>query len=172
MADGFVIQIEGKVEAINEISDFLKAIRNPEFRRKVAQIGSFPVVEAARKLAPESKAIHYRYSKGQKVATFYPGNLRRSIMDITQRRKSLQRKTTNAIIGPYILSRGSAATGVFKGARVDPYYAQFIYGSAKAFGSKVMVRALIETRGQVLDLMRKAVDGKVTLEKRKLTYWE
>lgn len=80
------------------------------------------VAAAISSRAPVSKAVHYRYKKGGRVAEYHPGNLKRSI----------QRMFFPRSRDPWVgakLSKGSPA-GVFSGGRVDGYYAHFVeYGT-------------------------------------------
>lgn len=78
--------------------------------------------------APVSDRVHHRYrksgkkKKGERVATYYPGNLRRSITQLY-----LKRSRDNWV-GP-LLSKGQP-TGTFVGDRADGYYAHFVeYGT-------------------------------------------
>ena len=67
---------------------------------------------------------HYRYRNGNKVAEYYPGNLRRSIDDL------FLRQTPGVFIGPKI----GGSTGTFSGTRTDGYYASWVDRGAPARG--------------------------------------
>lgn len=109
------------IKKLQKVSDRIKSDSNTAFRA-----GAKPIVNAAKSLAPRSQEEHYRYKDGRKVATYYPGNLRRSIKVLPLR------KTKSAvIIGPKLArSSGGPAEGQFSGNRVDGYYAHFVeFGS-------------------------------------------
>ena len=71
----------------------------------------------------DSDGEHKRYSAGKVIATYQPGNLRRSI-------KVFATKTmkTKLLVGPK-RAKGSAK-GEYGGSRTDPYYAHMVnYGT-------------------------------------------
>jgi hypothetical protein len=81
----------------------------------------------AKKIAEKTPVFnkrHYRYSNGQKIAEYYPGNLRRSILNLDLR------KVPGAIVGPKL----GGSRGKFSGARVDGYYFRFVDRGAPARG--------------------------------------
>ena len=81
----------------------------------------------AKKIAEKTPVYpqrHYRYLSGQKVAEYYPGNLRRSILNLELRR------VQGAVVGPKV----SGSKGKFSGARVDGYYFRFVDRGAPARG--------------------------------------
>lgn len=96
--------------------------------RKDAQKIVKPAAEyVAKKIAEKTPVFprrHYRYLNGQKVAEYYPGNLRRSILNLELRR------VQGAIVGPKV----SGSKGKFSGARVDGYYFRFVDRGAPARG--------------------------------------
>ncbi len=102
---------------LNSIADNAKAQAKKAFHQAAP-----PIIEAAKANAPQHNAPHHRYKNGKKVATYYPGNLRRSIQILPLRR------TANAVlIGPKL---GKGASGEFRGRKVDGYYAHFVeYGT-------------------------------------------
>jgi HK97 gp10 family phage protein len=114
-------EVNEAIRKLQKVSDRVKADSNTALRA-----GAKPIVSTAKSLAPRSKEEHYRYKDGRKVATYYPGNLRRSIRVLPLR------KTKSAvIIGPKLArSSGGPAEGQFSGNRVDGYYAHFVeFGS-------------------------------------------
>lgn len=91
--------------------------------------------------APQSNRVVKRYKNGKLIATYHPGNLKRSIQLLDLRDKA------NVYVGVKIQPRGKGK-GVFSGSNVDGYYAHFVeYGRRKrpfirpavdAVGSKVL----------------------------------
>lgn len=77
-----------------------------------------PLIASARSKAPQSDEPHHRYLNGEMVATYYPGNLRRSIRALTFRRSGA------VFVGPNLA--GSGWKGVFQGNKVDGYYAHMV----------------------------------------------
>ena len=84
--------------------------------RAALRSGAKPLIASARAKAPQSDELHHRYLGGKKVATYHPGNLRRSIRALTFRRSGA------VFVGP----RLNKSTGDFKGNRVDGYYAHMV----------------------------------------------
>jgi hypothetical protein len=94
----------------------------------------------AKKIAEKTPVYnrrHYRYSNGQKVAEYYPGNLRRSILDLELRR------IPGALVGPKL----GGSKGKFSGARVDGFYFRFVDRGAPAKGDTA-AKNQIERRGR------------------------
>jgi hypothetical protein len=92
--------------------------------RKILKPAGEVVAQEIQRKTPVSRRRHYRYADGDRVATYYPGNLRRSIRDLDLRR-------TNAVfIGPKL----GSSKGTFSGARVDGWYAQIVDRGAPAAG--------------------------------------
>lgn len=78
------------------------------------------LVDAMKGKAPVASKTLYRYKNGKKVASYSPGNLRRSI------KKLDHFNSKNAIwVGPQIMPRGKGK-GNFSGSNVDGWYARFI----------------------------------------------
>lgn len=96
------------------------------------------LISAIQGLAPQSDKPHFRYNTpkisgklrapngfGKIVATYMPGNLRRSF------KKLVFRKSASIYVGPKLDKRGSG--GTFSGNRTDGYYAHWIeYGAPEA----------------------------------------
>lgn len=103
------------------------------------------VASAIASRAPVSKAVHYRYKKGQgRVAEYHPGNLKRSV----------QRMFFPRSRDPWVgakLSKGSPI-GVFSGSRVDGFYAHFVeYGTARMAPRPFFAPALAAVSPQALN---------------------
>lgn len=80
-------------------------------------IASKPLVQAVKAATPVGTKEHSRYSKGVKVATYKPGNLKRSMQVLRFRRAK------NAVfVGPKL-----------GGVRVDGYYAHIVEGRRPFF---------------------------------------
>lgn len=90
---------------------------------------------------PVGNRVVKRYINGKVVATYHPGNLKRSIQILDLKDKK------NAYVGVKRLSKGKSK-GVFRGSNVDGYYAHMVeYGRHKrpfirpavdAVGAKVL----------------------------------
>jgi hypothetical protein len=94
--------------------------------KKILKPAGEVVARQIQKKTPVSRRRHYRYGSGGagRVATYFPGNLRRSIQDLNLIR-------TGAIfIGP----KFGNSQGTFSGARVDGWYAQIVDRGAPAVG--------------------------------------
>lgn len=102
-------------------------------------------IDAARDRAPRTNKPHHRKKNGKIIATYHPGNLRRSIKVLP-----LRRMKYGLGVGPYVQRRGKGG-GDFKGSRVDAYYAHFVeYGTVKQSANPYMRSAYDSTRGTVL----------------------
>jgi len=126
------------------------------------------LVSAARGNIKDSKKLHHRYStaklsknirapkgKGNVIATYYPGNLRKSI------RTLLFRRSKAVFVGPRLSKRNTK--GEFgKGSRVDGYYAHWMErGSAHFGGIGYMRRAYETTKGTIKLMIKNSVKRKV-----------
>lgn len=168
MADS--IQIDMRVDNIAQLigatESMTRELRKPENRRAIALAGSKFVVNAAVKHAPKSKKVHYRYSTpklvgklrapkgfGVKAASYVPGNLKNSIIDISERRSKL-RKVPVIAVGPYLArAKGKGPYGTTS-KNADAYYASMVFGGAKAFQSEVMIKALLQSKTIALNEMK------------------
>lgn len=115
----------------SEVNDLLRKLRRVSNTAKRDSQRAFkeaavPLISAIRGRAPQSDEPHSRYSGGQIVATYYPGNLRRAFRTLTFRRSAA------VFVGPK-LDKGGAG-GEFRGARADAYYAHWIEFGAPAAG--------------------------------------
>lgn len=118
-------------------------------KRKVLRKAAKPLIQAARANIPRSSKPHYRYKtskasssikapkgKGRVIATYYPGNLSRSIRAMTFRRSS------DIFVGPRVAKQGKGS-GNFKGNRVDGFYAnQMEFGNKNMAGIGFMRKAV------------------------------
>jgi hypothetical protein len=76
-------------------------------------------VKTAKQMTPVGKVTHHRYINGRKVASYYPGNLRRSIGILKLRDKNL------TFIGHRLAGKGETQ-GVFRGNKHDGYYGAIV----------------------------------------------
>lgn len=106
-------EINELVRRINKVSTNAKKESQAAFR-----MAAKPIIAAIQAKAPVSDEPHSRYIGGRKVATYYPGNLKRSFKTLTFRRSAA------IFIGPKLDKAGSK--GDFKGNRTDGYYAHFV----------------------------------------------
>lgn len=116
-------EIDAAVKKVNQIAGLFI-----QHRQRVAALGGAYMAAAIESAAPRSTKPHSRYSTpkaakrlrapkgmGIKVATYYPGNLGRSIQVM-----KFRQAPSKVYVGAK-LAKGSA-TGVFRNRRVDGYY--------------------------------------------------
>lgn len=121
MADLVQKEIDELVRKLRKVSDRAKTDSRAAFREAAPVL-----ISAIQGRAPQSDAPHHRYSGGKIKATYYPGNLKRSIKALTFRRSAA------IFVGPRLDKAGSA--GDFKGVRTDGYYAHWMEFGAPAAG--------------------------------------
>mgnify|MGYP000430441783 CR=1 FL=1 len=100
-------------------------------RKRVLRAGAQPLIKTARSLTPRSSRPHYRYPRNGDRVKINPGNLRRSIKVPNFRRSQ------DVFIGPKQGKTSSAEIGG-PGQQVDGYYAQMLFGSARAFNHRIL----------------------------------
>lgn len=88
----------------------------PKERRDIIRPGAELVINHAKTLVPVSRKPHHRYKDGKLIATYFPGNLKRSLAILGH----LGKITGNVFAGPKRAKNGT--TGRFSGRRVDGYY--------------------------------------------------
>lgn len=132
-----------------------------ENRQRVAALGGAYAASAAEAAAPKSRAVHYRYSTakltkklrapkgyGNRVASYTPGNLGRSISVL-----KFNRAKSKVFVGAK-LSRQSK--GNFSGRRTDGYYLHFVEQGTVNSRANAFFRASWErSRGFVFSIMAK-----------------
>lgn len=107
-----------------------------------------PLIAAIKARAPVSDGPHSRYKDGRIVATYRPGNLRRSIRSLTFRRSAA------VFVGPKIDKTGSGG--------VDGYYAHWVEFGTESQAPQPFVRpAVAETSGAVLGIMARSLKKKI-----------
>ncbi len=123
---------------------------DPYLKRSIGAdlgVAAKPLIAAIKAAAPVSSKAHSRYSAGKVVATYKPGNLRRSIQ-----RLPLRRAKSAIYIGPR--SRGE---------NPDGYYAPFLeYGtqnmSARPFIGPAAKAVLPAVGRTALELLKKRIE--------------
>ncbi len=111
------------------------------------------LISSIRAAAPQSAKPHYRYStpkmgkrkrapkgSGQKVATYMPGNLKRSFQILPFRRSPA------VWVGAKLSKRGTGG-GVFAGNRVDGFYAAMVEFGTKHAAARPYVRPTLAAVG-------------------------
>jgi hypothetical protein len=179
--------LEGKDEFVKEIRQILKGVSGWENRRLVAEAAAPVVINAARMTAKakfKNQQTHYTYNtpkllkrlkapagEGRKVAQYEPGNLMRSIIEITKRRSKYRKKSYKVIIGPYYKGRGplgGKSRAIYNSmSKIDGYYAHMVYRSAREFQQRIMIPSLMQVRGQVINEMRRKAREIIEMEARK-----
>lgn len=134
----------------NEVNKAVKTLEKLTYyfereQRQILEYAAQPMVQAMQQGAPVGVKIHYRYPKsrggrarrgeGQKVATYYPGNLKKSfrVLDL--------RKTKDVIVGAK-LSKG-AARGKFGFGKFDAYYVHYVEYGTRSMAARPFVRPAI-----------------------------
>lgn len=147
-------------DVIRRLDAVAKTISDPKQRRSIVRRHAKLVVQVAQQRAPKSSKPHFQYftqqvklskstrtkrGAGLKRAKYDPGNLKGSIQVLPLR------KTIDAIIGPRV-QRGVKEGDIFGpiSGRYNAYYAQMLYGSAKAFRDRIMIPALVSVQSQLI----------------------
>lgn len=140
------------LESIDRALKVLKKLPKelePKARRKVLRNAAKPLIQQAKVNAPQSKAIHFRYANGKKVAAYKPGNLEESIGFLRLR------KTQDVFVGPRTARRVS---GTYGSTRVDAYYAHWVeFGTRNQKPQSYMRKAFHQTKGQVFQSIIRGV---------------
>jgi len=157
-------------EAMKKLRLLPKEFTTPK-RRQILRKAAKPLVNAAKANIPKSSKPHYRYKtskvtnklkapkgKGRIIATYYPGNLRRSIKALTFR------KSGSIFVGPRLSKRGKGQGTFGKGNRVDGYYAnQMEFGNINMAGIFYMRRAIPVAKQAVQKIIIEESKKKVLL---------
>lgn len=127
------------------------------------------LVSAIQGRAPVSDRPHYRYApsgsrrakkgSGKRLATYVPGNLKRSFKILTFRRSEA------VFVGPK-LAKGNAV-GRFVGARTDAYYAGMVEAGTRRMSGRYFVSQAEAAAGQqtlraAAELLRREIDNHIT----------
>lgn len=133
------VHITGLNELQAQIQRLPEKVKKRETLRLLRIIAK-PTVAAARAQAPVGRKPHKRYSRrtGAVLGSYQPGNLRKSIGNITGRRGAAK---INAVL--YVGPRS-------KGRKYDGYYGAMVhYGTVDQSANPFMRRAFNQTRGGV-----------------------
>lgn len=132
------------VEKIIRTLNKLDKTFNAKEIKKIQNKSGAPLIKEMKKNIPKSKEPHHRKdSSGNIVATYYPGNLRRSIRRLN-------------IKGAYYSWYGpktTATKGEFRGNKVDGWYAHFVefglspWGKSTGFG---FTRRALDSKGTIV----------------------
>lgn len=134
-----IFEIEGFDTLQRKIEQLPDKVKRREMLR-LMRAAAKPTVSAARQEAPVGNRVHKRYSRrdGSLLATYQPGNLRKSIGNITGR-KGLGRQNAVIYVGPRS-----------KGRKYDGYYGAMVHGGTKwQKPNPFMKRAYNKTEGRV-----------------------
>jgi len=125
-------------------------------RKKITRKAAQKVAVAARRNPgfKDSKRPHTR-KDGERVITYTPGNLRRSLKVLSLR------KSADAYVGPQFAKKKSDKYGGV-GQPVDGYYAAMLYGSAAAFQSRVLIPALRRGKAAAEKILIKETEKAIT----------
>lgn len=143
---------------------FTKRTKDPKMRRRVMRKPANVVKKAAQSFVRDSGRTHYRYLRGKKVATYYSGNLRKSIKRIPLR------KTPDTFVGPVISRKNKSGDFGVSASRVDGYYASMSRGkgsTALKFRLQVLERGLNKSAAAALKAAQQAFATELTKIKSK-----
>ena len=174
-----ILEIDGIEQLTAAMQNVAVQIGDRKTKRNVLRKAGNVVRDAARSIAPKMKRKgqrlesggygHVRYDTpkisnklkapkgmGVRIAEFVKGNLSGAIRILSLRR------TANIIVGPKVSKRGSSKGKFGPGTRrFDAYYAQMVFGSAKAFQRRVMIRALQQSSAQATNLIGREVEKEI-----------
>lgn len=155
-------------QILKAFDELQKSIKDPKMRRRVMRKPAKVVQKAAQSFVKDSGRTHHRYEKsykkGKKVATYYSGNLRKSIKRLPLRR------TPDVFVGPQI--RRTKFEGEFglTARKVDGYYAAMSRGkgsTALKFRSQVLEPGLTKSAAAALKAAQQAFSTELTKIKSK-----
>lgn len=159
----FDLEVQNVVRKIGRLKN---ALASKEMENVIDNAGDV-LVQVAQAQAPDSKEVHHRYSTakaygklkapkgaGSIAASYYPGNIKRSIQKLTHISSPL-----NLVIG---LKRfkGRSPSGKFAGKRVDPFYALMVHdGTENQAANPFMERAVTLAKPQIKLILLKGSKG-------------
>jgi HK97 gp10 family phage protein len=133
---------------INQIIVKLESINNDLKKTTKAEIANAakPVLSNLQANTPVGSKTHKRYSRGSVVATYKPGNLKKSIKILR-----FQRSKTAVFVGP----------AVGKKTQNDGYYARFVnFGTKYMAANRFIERGLSSAMNQSLKIMTSILSTK------------
>lgn len=166
---------------INKIRAVLERVQDKKVKREILEKASEPVVKKAQSLAPVGEqrggvlggAVSATYNtpkliggirtpkgKGVIKSRFMPRNLRLAI------RTLVLRKTARVFIGPRVKRRTPKRVGT-SARNANAFYAQMIYGSARAFQKNIMIAALQSTKSRAAQIVAREARKALEAEKQK-----
>jgi HK97 gp10 family phage protein len=108
-----------------DILKLSQKITDGQERKTALNAAGQTLVDSMVRKVPVSNKVVKRYSNGKVVATYYPGNLKRSIGILDFKDKN------NVYVGVEIKPKGQGK-GTFSGSNVDGWYAMYVeYGKRK-----------------------------------------
>lgn len=157
-------EVEKAVEALKKIG----VVADKKERKKLLKRGAVVMRNEIRSNAPVSQRLHKRYStskaaknlkagkgQGNVVATYSPGNLKRSIRLLNLR------KSADWFVGPKV---SRVTKGDFTGNRVDGYYAHFVEYGAPGAGvpATPFIRPAVSTgRSKVAKAIKRSIKKRI-----------
>ena len=135
-------QLQADLNAIiSRLRKLEPTLQSGPVKRNLAEAAK-PLLQAIKAATPVGTKEHSRYSRGVKVATYKPGNLKRSMQTLRFRR------ATNAVfVGPKL-----------GGARADGYYAHIVEGRRPFFAPVVNAMAPAVLKAAI-ELFKRDVDN-------------
>lgn len=132
---------------------------------KVIDSGAKQVRTDAKSYISKAPKKVVRYKNGEEFATYYPGNLRKSIRILDRRLKKA--KEPSAFVGPLFRKRNFG--GDFgKTSRVDPYYFLFYeLGTSEQVGNDTLGKAKRKNENNIKSGLTKAVSKVIEKANRK-----
>ena len=122
-------------QAIAKLKDFSNLVK--EEQQAILAYAADPLVREIESRAPKGVKIHKRYAqsaggkrspkgKGKVVATYHPGNLKKSIRVLRFRR------SRDVFVGGKLAKRGQGGGEFGRGNKVDAYYMHYVeFGTSK-----------------------------------------
>lgn len=138
------IEVEMNLENIPNFVQTLRAlgkdVSDTKTVRRMLRPGVTPIRREIRKRTPKGKRIHVYYYRKKRGATFKPGHLKKSIQDISTRKRGYKNIAV-LWVGPVYTGKAGQG-GVLGGSvqNVDAYYAHMALGNKQNF-----IRQVIET---------------------------
>lgn len=153
-------------EVIKKLNAIPKDALSAKERKKALRKASKPLIAAAQAKAPvmrQRRKVTISLKNGEKV-TYYAGNLRLSIKEIT-----LRKGGASVFIGPKVTRRRKGGEEYGKvSSKVDAFYAAMVeYGTPNMSARPYMRPAYEATKQQVIQIATKEVINLVTAWARK-----
>ena len=137
------IYIDADGDFNQKAAKLMRKLRPSELRKVIKRAGKI-YLSTAKGKAPKASTNVDRYSGGAVVATYFRGNLRRSIRAIG----SLKRLKSGVLFRP---DASRTKTGDFKGRKVDGWYAPFVeFGTKYQAAQPFLAPAWEASRARVL----------------------